>query len=200
LAPAAHRRILEEPEVGDRVGNRVVELVLRSPLHPLLSRAVVLVRYAGRRSGRMCTLPAMYVRDDDGVFVVAARAASKTWWRNFTSPRPAVLRLRGRDIPMTGTVLSEGPRRAEATAIYQKRWPKAAIAEDAVIVAFGSEAHPAAEVAGSDQERRSVLGGAGSGGGDSSALAHTHFRRPSKLSASDRSDLQSLHAGRGERR
>ena len=186
--------------MGDRVGNRVVELVLRSPLHPLLSRAVVLVRYAGRRSGRMCTLPAMYVRDDDGVFVVAARAASKTWWRNFTSPRPAVLRLRGRDIPMTGTVLSEGPRRAEATAIYQKRWPKAAIAEDAVIVAFAAEVDPAAKVAGSDQERRSVLRRAPSHGGDSSDSVHSHRGRASNPSASDGSDLQSLHAGRGERR
>lgn len=44
---------------------------------------------------------------------------------------------------MTGTVLTGGPLWAAARAAYLTRWPKAAIAEGAVIVAFAADAESA---------------------------------------------------------
>ena len=77
------------------IGNRVVSRLLRSPLRRLLERRICLIRYTGRRSGRTITTPVEHVEADDGIVLVAGRAASKSWWRNFRTPRPAELWLDG---------------------------------------------------------------------------------------------------------
>lgn len=46
----------------NRVVNPLVRAPFRSPLHPLLSRRLVLLRVTGRRSGRTFELPVGYVQ------------------------------------------------------------------------------------------------------------------------------------------
>jgi hypothetical protein len=58
--------------------NPFVRLLLRSPLHTLLSRSVLLVTYAGRTSGRRYTIPVTYVREGDAVLVLTQH----NWWKN----------------------------------------------------------------------------------------------------------------------
>jgi hypothetical protein len=63
--------------------NRVVLWLLRSPARGLLDRHVCRLRFTGRRSGATIELPVEFVRDGDRLLVLAARASTKQWWRNF---------------------------------------------------------------------------------------------------------------------
>jgi deazaflavin-dependent oxidoreductase (nitroreductase family) len=121
--------------------NPLVVLVLRSPLHRLFSKALLLVSYAGRRTGQTRTLPVMYARDGDRLLVLVAHPGRKVWWRNFDgAPRRAVVRERGRSVGMTGTVVHDQQRRIAARDAYLKRFPGAARgAADAVVIEFSPE-------------------------------------------------------------
>jgi len=63
-----------------RFYNPVLIQLLRSPLHGLLSKSVMLITYAGRKSGKEYTAPVSYVRHDGALLIVASR--EHAWWRN----------------------------------------------------------------------------------------------------------------------
>ncbi|HTC22741.1 MAG TPA: nitroreductase/quinone reductase family protein [Gemmatimonadales bacterium] len=78
--------------------NPVVAWLLRSPLHPLLSRGLLLLRVNGRRTGRRYWIPVGYQRDGDAITVLVSRARRKQWWRNYREPGPVEVLLRGRTL------------------------------------------------------------------------------------------------------
>ena len=78
--------------------NPVVAWLLRSPLHPLLSGALMLLEVTGRRTGRRYWIPVGYQRDGNTITVLASRAPRKQWWRNFREPRPVAVLVRGRTL------------------------------------------------------------------------------------------------------
>jgi len=78
--------------------NPLVEWVLRSPLHPLLDRGLLLVRVTGRRTGRRYWIPVGYQHDGDTITVLVSKAPRKQWWRNYRDPGPADVLLRGRTL------------------------------------------------------------------------------------------------------
>jgi F420H(2)-dependent quinone reductase len=81
----------------NRSGNRVVALLLRSPLHPLVSRQLALITVTGRRSGRQHTLPVGYKQSDERLTIPVLWPQRKLWWRNLRDGAPVRLRLRGAD-------------------------------------------------------------------------------------------------------
>jgi len=90
----------------NRTGNPFIRLLLRSPLHPLLSRRLALITVTGRRSGREHTFPVGYVRVGDVVTITVGAPERKRWWRNLTTPAPVRLRVRGKDL--TGQAQARG--------------------------------------------------------------------------------------------
>jgi hypothetical protein len=88
--------------------NPLVRALLRSPLHPLLSRRLVLLRVTGRRSDRTFELPVGYVRNDTGILVTVGAPDRKQWWRNIDGPTPITLVLRGRTQPGVAELLDSG--------------------------------------------------------------------------------------------
>lgn len=89
----------------------VIASLLRSPLHGLLSRDVLLLTYSGRRSGRAYTLPLSYV-ERDGCLYLCTRPEGSRWWRNLRSQAPVQLRLRGRRLAATASVLDAASEEA----------------------------------------------------------------------------------------
>jgi deazaflavin-dependent oxidoreductase (nitroreductase family) len=71
--------------------------LLRSPLHPLLSRGLLLLTVTGRRTGKRYSIPVGYQQDDDELVVMVSEARRKQWWRNYQEPGRVSVRLRGRD-------------------------------------------------------------------------------------------------------
>jgi len=111
------------------IANSVVGLVLRSPVHRMLDRTLVLVTYRGRRSGREYTLPVQYVRENRCVYIVVGEAEKKTWWRNLRGGAPVRLVLDGQVMAGQAEVW-EGGREADliggALTLYLRRFPAAA--------------------------------------------------------------------------
>src|SRR3954465_11012793 len=75
--------------------NRAVRLLLRSRLHPLLSRRLALITVTGRRTGQRHTLPVGYAERGSVITIRAAAPERKRWWRNLVGGAPVELRLRG---------------------------------------------------------------------------------------------------------
>jgi hypothetical protein len=101
------------PAVTNQGVNKLLVPLLRSPLHGLVSRGLLLITVTGRRTGRKFTIPVSY-RERDGVVRIGVGApAGKQWWRNLREPAPVTLRLRGRD--RAGIAVARGDAKAGVT-------------------------------------------------------------------------------------
>jgi hypothetical protein len=76
-----------------RMINGCVVLLLRSPLHGLVSGSMLAIRYTGVKSGRRLTVPARYLRRGDECVLVTSRQGR--WWPNFRHGLPAKVLLAG---------------------------------------------------------------------------------------------------------
>ncbi|HET7602212.1 MAG TPA: nitroreductase/quinone reductase family protein [Gemmatimonadales bacterium] len=90
----------------NRVVNPVVRLILRSPLHWLLSRYLLLLTITGRTTGRSWTLPLQYAERDGSIWIVPGNPAHKRWWRNLAGDAPATLTIRGKTYIGIGEALT----------------------------------------------------------------------------------------------
>jgi hypothetical protein len=112
-----------------RIVNPLVAMILRSPLHGMMSHNVLLVTYCGRKSGREYTLPVQYARSGNSVTIVPGQAERKTWWRSLRGGAAVRLLLAG-EVRAGQAAVLEGPaeatRIAQALAPYLKRFPPSA--------------------------------------------------------------------------
>lgn len=90
----------------NHIWNPFVRFILRSPLHGLLSRSVMLITYQGRKSGKTYTVPVSYLEDGDTIYVLPGMPEKKVWWRNIQQDTPVSLRVRGREFPAKASLLS----------------------------------------------------------------------------------------------
>jgi hypothetical protein len=116
--------------------NRVVVDLLLSPLHVLMSRGMVVLRFRGRRSGASVTLPVQYAELDPSTFVVyVANAEDKTWWRSFATEHPVDVALRGSRQSGSGHVVAlSSPEHEAASTAYAARQPRVTLPPDATLV------------------------------------------------------------------
>lgn len=111
--PASHTPFA----VFNRTGNPIVRAVLRSPLHPLLSRRLALITVTGLRSGRTFTIPVGYQRDGNRVTVGVGWPQRKRWWRNLRESGRVGLRLQGRNLQ--GEAVARGDEESRVTVEIQ---------------------------------------------------------------------------------
>jgi F420H(2)-dependent quinone reductase len=91
--PASHTPFA----VFNRTANPIIAVVLRSPLHPILSRQLALITVTGRHSGRTYTFPVGYEQDGDRVTIRVGWPERKRWWRNLRDGGGVRVTLRGRE-------------------------------------------------------------------------------------------------------
>lgn len=108
------------------IGNAVVGRVLRSPLHRMMSRSLMLLTFAGRRTGREYTIPVLYVRSGpDELVVVAGSPEGKTWWTNMRGPLAVRVRLGGRIVPGSARLV-KGDEAVSRLTTYLEKLPRVA--------------------------------------------------------------------------
>lgn len=73
--------------------NPLMKALLRSPVHWLVSDAVLLITYRGRRSGRTYTTPVGYEELDGTLYVTSQ--TDRVWWKNLRGGAEVEVRLRG---------------------------------------------------------------------------------------------------------
>ncbi len=74
--------------------NSAMKYVLRSPLHGLISKSILLITFTGRKSGKTYTTPVSYSQSDGRVTIFT----HANWWVNLLGEAPVTLRIRGREL------------------------------------------------------------------------------------------------------
>ena len=97
----------------DRLMNRFPALLLRSPLHGLMSGKFLLLTFTGRKSGKTYTIPVAYLREDDAYLMTTDSA----WWRNLRGGAPVTLRVRGTQYGASGEAVTDD---AEVVRVLEK--------------------------------------------------------------------------------
>ena len=85
--------------------NPIITWLLRSPIHPLVSKGTMLVTVTGSRSGEPITTPTNYLRDDNSLWVISWR--ERSWWRNLRGGAAVQVLLAGESLAGQGQVIEE---------------------------------------------------------------------------------------------
>ena len=80
----------EAPTIPPYV-NSAMKFVLRSPVHGMVSKTVLLITFTGRKSGKIYTTPVSYSQHNDQVVIFT----HANWWKNLQNGMPVTLRIRG---------------------------------------------------------------------------------------------------------
>jgi deazaflavin-dependent oxidoreductase (nitroreductase family) len=71
-----------------------MKFVLRSPVHGMVSKSLLLITFTGRKSGKTYTTPVSYSQYGDRVYIFTHAG----WWKNLRCGAPVTLHIRGRDL------------------------------------------------------------------------------------------------------
>ena len=111
-----------------KITNPPVKLILRSPLHFLLSGKLILVTYTGRRSGLEHSLPVQYAMFEREFVVAVGFHEHKKWWRNFRH-QPAFVEILHRRHHLSGTAVAIEQNVSETAprlAVYMQKFRQSA--------------------------------------------------------------------------
>jgi len=124
----------------NKIANPFVRLILRSPLHGMLSASVLLITYHGRKSGKEYTLPVQYVQDENHIYILPGYAEKKTWWRNLKNGLDVQVTLKGQTLSGYGILLkheADAEEILKAFSLYLQRFPPSAKIHNVRIEANG---------------------------------------------------------------
>lgn len=83
--------------------NKAMKLVLRSPVHGLVSKTILLITFTGQKSGKTYTTPVSYSQSGDQVNVFTHAA----WWKNLRRGAPVTLHLGGQKLQALAEPVAE---------------------------------------------------------------------------------------------
>ena len=117
------------PEFLFKLINPCMILLLRSPLHSILSGSVMAISFIGRKSGRHLQVPVRYAREGNRVICFTGKEGK--WWHNFKSEAPVSLLLRRQTIQARAQAYYDGHEniRSELER-FLARFPQDAIYHD----------------------------------------------------------------------
>ena len=101
--------------------NPIMIWLLRSPLHGMVSRNLILVSVKGRKSGKVISVPTNYLRDGNALWVISWR--DRTWWRNLRGGANVQVRLAGKGVKGCGRVIEEQEAVAHSLLEYYGKVP-----------------------------------------------------------------------------
>lgn len=104
--------------------NPMMIWLLKSPLHGMISKGVMLVTVTGRKSGRSISTPTNYVRDRNILWVISWR--ERTWWRNLRGGAKVRVLLAGNSVEGRGQVIEEEKAVAQSLFDYYRKIPQVA--------------------------------------------------------------------------
>ncbi|CAA9217780.1 MAG: hypothetical protein AVDCRST_MAG93-306 [uncultured Chloroflexia bacterium] len=105
----------EPPEKLAKVVNPVIKALLRSPLHRLVSKHLMLLTFAGRKTGRTYTI-VVGRHKVGGKLVVPLGTTGRRWRLNLRRGAPVVVTMEGRHLRGRGELV-EDPE--EAARVYE---------------------------------------------------------------------------------
>lgn len=91
------------PKWAYAIVNPFMRAVLHSPLHGLLSGALMILSFTGQRSGRRYTIPVGYMEEGGKLYLFS----HAPWAKNFVGGAPVTVRLRGQDRCGTARIVED---------------------------------------------------------------------------------------------
>ena len=102
--------------------NPMMVWLLKSPLHGMISKGVMLVSVTGRKSGKMISTPTNYLRDGTTLWVISWR--DRKWWRNLRGGAKVRVLLAGKSVEGCGQVIEDEVMVAHSLFDYYRRVPQ----------------------------------------------------------------------------
>ena len=140
VSPSAHIATLRTvrsrslpPKAAMRVANIFVGALLRSPLHGVMSKQILLLGYTGHRSGKRYHLPIVYRRDGDSITLIAGNH----WWVNVRDGAPVTLRLAGTEVHGIATPVRDRDQAERALMALLEEMPHLAKMYNAALTPEG---------------------------------------------------------------
>lgn len=128
---------MKVPDFMFVIVNPIVALLLRSPLHFLASKSLMVVTFWGRKSGKQYSTPVRYLRVDNTI--VSFSSDGTAWWRNLRNGAKANLLVEGDNIECTTTVIEHNEVKVrEWLEYYFKQFPQDAAYHDVKLLDDGS--------------------------------------------------------------
>lgn len=84
---------MAKPKFFGRVLNPILNTILKSPLHSLLSEHSLVIRYTDREFGKESSFPAYYVQDGNSLYVLIDK--SEECWRSLKNGANVKITVRG---------------------------------------------------------------------------------------------------------
>lgn len=95
--------------------NPFIRWLLLSPLHSLVSKNMMLITYAGRKSGKVYITPVNFSRNGDVLTTTSKK--NRIWWRNLRGGAEVMLRVQGKDMKATTQVTEDDNSVARALLV-----------------------------------------------------------------------------------
>lgn len=128
---------MKVPEFMFVIVNPVVTLLLRSPLHFLASKSLMVVTFWGRKSGKQYSTPVRYLRYENTI--VSFSSDDTAWWRNLRDGARARLLVQGKNSDCTTTVIEHDLEKVrEWLEYYFKQFPQDMAYHDVTLKSDGS--------------------------------------------------------------
>ena len=105
-----------------RAVNVPMRAVLGLPFPTPLSANLMLISYTGRKSGKAYRQPVSYARDGETLLT----PGGGRWTLNLAGGRPVRIRLRGRDLPATGELVTDAAEVEQLLGVITRENPRAA--------------------------------------------------------------------------
>lgn len=117
------------PEFLFLIINPAMRILLRSPMHALMSESLMLITYTGRKSGRVYTTPVRYLRTSSAIQCFTS--PDTHWWRNLRGGAEVTLTIEGKDRHFVANVIENDPDKTrEALRHYLTVFPQDAAYHD----------------------------------------------------------------------
>jgi len=104
--------------------NPMMIWLLKSPLHGMVSKGVMLISVTGCKSGRTISTPTNYLRDGNTLWVISWR--DRTWWKNLRGGAKVQVLLAGRNVEGQGQVMDDAGTVARNLFDYYQKAPQLA--------------------------------------------------------------------------
>jgi len=125
--------------------NPMMIWLLKSPLHGMISKGVMLVTVTGRKSGKSISTPTNYLHDGNTLRVISWR--ERTWWRNLKGGAEVQILLAGRSAEGRGQVIEEEKTVAQSLFDFYQKVPQNAKYVKISLDAAGMPVHTDCELA-----------------------------------------------------
>ena len=100
------RGMFDSPIV--RIVNNIFVGLIDAPIvGSVVRRALINIRYVGRRSGKTIQTPVGYRRAGDRIVINVVSPDKKTWWRNFLGEGGSITLLKLDGVDRTGHALAD---------------------------------------------------------------------------------------------